>query len=94
MTRDNDHATKGNPWGTPWGWSLLVAANVLAWGVLGLVQHTTAQNPTTGGQPPFASALDQRQETIKEIRETNALLREQIALLKSGKLQVVVEAKK
>lgn len=70
-------------------WWLLVAGNVLAWCVLGFYQgsHAAPQN----GQPPFANAVEQRAESIQELKAINALLAEQLALLKSGKLKVVVD---
>jgi len=37
----------------------------------------------------FANAVEQRQEMIRLLTEQTALLKEQVELLKSGKLQVV-----
>lgn len=36
-----------------------------------------------GGQPPFANAVEQRNEMIRELREIKELLKEQNALLRS-----------
>ena len=71
-------------------WATLVAANVLGWCVLSLYQAATAQT----GKPsalPFANSVQQRFELIDEIRRTNEVLSEQNALLRSGKLRVIVE---
>ncbi len=47
-----------------------------------------------GVRPPFANAVEQRAETIRLLREIRDLLREQNALLKSGKVRVVVREAK
>lgn len=53
-------------------------------GVLGLWGTAVAQNEGTpgAGKPPFANAIDQREEMIRELREMRALMKEQNALLK------------
>jgi hypothetical protein len=53
-------------------------------GVLGLWGTAVAQpEPTPGaGKPPFANAVDQRDEMIRELREIRALIKEQNGLLK------------
>lgn len=61
-------------------WLLLVAANVAAWGVLGLYGVLGAA--PQAGQPPFANPIDQRAEMIRELREIKELLREQNAMLR------------
>lgn len=71
------------------GWVLLVAANVLLYCVLGFCQNPVS-GQRTGGDPPFANAVEQRNETIAQLKEIKDLLKEQNALLKSGTLQVVV----
>lgn len=43
-----------------------------------------------GPQLPFANSVEQRGDFIRELKEMNSLLREQNALLKSGRLRVVV----
>ena len=63
-------------------WTLAIAANVLAFGVLGFYQSVgTAQQ---NGQPPFQNAVEQRQEMIEKLKEISALLKEQNALLRQG----------
>lgn len=53
-------------------------------GVLGLWGTAGAQpEPTPGaGKPPFANAVGQRDEMIRELRELRGLMKEQNALLK------------
>lgn len=68
----------------------LVMLNVGFWCMLGFQR-------STNGQPdppklPFANAVEQRFETIRELKEIKALLQEQNALLSSGKLRVTVSA--
>jgi hypothetical protein len=63
-------------------WVLLFTGNVVALGVLGLY-GTTGAAPQAG-QPPFANSVEQRAETIQELREIKELLKEQNALLRSG----------
>jgi hypothetical protein len=59
--------------------------------MLGLFQPTaTAQSD----KQPFANAVEQRQETIQLLRDGNALLKEQLELLRSGKLHVIAEPAK
>ena len=64
--------------------SMLLLLNVLAWGVLGVFQYTTAQQTTTGGQLPFANSNEQRSDMVRELREIKELLKEQNALLREG----------
>jgi hypothetical protein len=71
-------------------WKYLLAANLLAWGMLGLLQ--TSLGVDREPAQPFANAEEQRMQIIELLQETNALLKEQNALLRSGKLQVVVAA--
>jgi hypothetical protein len=74
---------------TRWTWGLILAGNVLAWGVLGLYQTTSAQNPVPP-QLPFANSVQQRFEMVDLLKETNRLLKEQNDLLRSGQLKVIV----
>jgi len=69
-------------------WGLLLAANAAIWCVLSFYGSTEAA-PRTDNQP-FANSVEQRFEMIRELKQLNTLLREQNALLRSGKLQVVV----
>ena len=64
-------------------WTLLMLANVLAFGVLGFYQTGGAAPPQTA-QPPFQNAVEQRQEMSRELKEITALLKEQNALLRDG----------
>ena len=61
-----------------------IAPLLLVVGVLGLWGPAVAQpEPTPGaGKPPFANAVDQRDEMIRELREIRTLIKEQNALLK------------
>jgi hypothetical protein len=61
-------------------WSILVLLNVLAWGMLGLYQHSIAQSRTP--QLPFANSNEQRSEIVQELREIKSLLKETNALLR------------
>lgn len=69
-------------------WKWMLAANLLAWGMLGLLQ--TSSGVDREPVQPFANAEEQRMQIIELLQETNALLKEQNTLLRSGKLQVVV----
>jgi hypothetical protein len=62
------------------GWGIVAAALCMAAGVFGYTQAVPAQQGA--GQPPFASAIDQRNEQIRAQQQTNELLREQIKLLR------------
>lgn len=70
-------------------WVILVAANVLGWCMLCLHQSTDAAPAKESG--PFANSVEQRFEMIQQLREINAQLKEQNALLRSGSLKVVVQ---
>jgi hypothetical protein len=70
-------------------WALLVGANVLTWCMLCLHQQSTA----APSPPPFANAVEQRFEMIDQLKQINALLKEQNSLLKSGSLKVVLAEK-
>jgi hypothetical protein len=53
-------------------------------GVLGLWQAVIAQTKAIpgAGQPPFASAVDQRNEMIAELKAIRAIMKEQAGLIK------------
>jgi hypothetical protein len=70
------------------GWTLLIAANVLFLCVLSFYRTTAAAPPKA--KQPFANAVEQRMEMIKELREIKNLLKEQNALWRSGTVRVVV----
>ena len=63
-------------------WTLLVAANALALGMLGF--YSTLGAAPQAGVPPFANPVDQRADQLRELREIKELLKEQNELLKSG----------
>jgi hypothetical protein len=51
-----------------------------------------SQPPATAqseGPATFANAVEQRQEIIRLLRDNNALVKEQLELLTSGRLQVI-----
>jgi hypothetical protein len=70
------------------GWLLLVVANVLFCGLLTLYRTTDAAPPQA--KPPFANPVQQRAEMVNQLKEISVLLKEQNALLRSGKLTVVI----
>jgi len=71
------------------GWALLLAANVLCYCVLSFYQTSdAASGPAV--KPPFANAVEQRMEMIRLLTEIKDQLKEQNALLRSGKLTVIV----
>ena len=69
-------------------WAALVAVNTALWCVLGFYGSITAAPQR--GQPPFANAVEQRAEIVRQLQDMNALLKEQNALLRSGKIHVTV----
>jgi hypothetical protein len=69
------------------GWLGLLVVNAGLIGVLGFHQTTATANQA--GKPPFANAIEQRMEMIAHLKEIKELLREQNALLRSGKLPLV-----
>jgi hypothetical protein len=64
-------------------WTLLLTANVLAWGVLSVYQSGWAQNPRPP-QLPFANSNEQRSDLVREAREIRELLKETNAILREG----------
>ncbi len=67
---------------TKWVHALTCAvAGAAAAGMLGL--WVGANAAPQGGQPPFRNSVEQREEMIRELREINALLKEQNALLRT-----------
>ncbi len=72
-------------------WGVLITLNSLAWCMLCFHQQSNAaptQNP-----PPFANSVEQRIEMVEQLKQVNALLKEQNALLRSGTLKVIVAEK-
>lgn len=70
-------------------WALIPIAACLVLGVLGF--YSTSGAAPQGGQPPFANAVEQRSEMIRELREIKELLKEQNALLRSTSKPHVAE---
>jgi hypothetical protein len=70
------------------GWALLLAGNALCYCVLSFYQTSTAAPP--GGNLPFANSVEQRYEMLDELKEIRSLLKEQNALLQSGKVKVAI----
>lgn len=71
------------------GWALLAFAHVVLLAVLGLYQGPAAAE-APAGRPPFANAVEQRMEMIRELRAIRELLEEQNALLRSGETKVFI----
>ena len=69
-------------------WMTVIIVNLLGWCVLGFWQSTSVAQQT--GRQPFANSVEQRGEMIELLRELNTQLREQNELLRSGRLQVIV----
>jgi hypothetical protein len=70
---------------------LLIGLNLFCWYMLGLQQRTSvAQTTPTNGELPFANSVVQRFEIVDQLKQVNAQLKEQNALLRSGTVHVVV----
>lgn len=69
-------------------WAALAAANVLCFCMLSFYETSHAEPRETN--QPFANAVEQRLEIINQLKELNALVKEQNALMRSGELVVVV----
>ncbi len=75
-------------------WGVLIAGNALAWCVLSFLQASPAAS-TEGANEPFANSVQQRIDTIAQLKEISARLKEQNDLLRSGEVKVmIVEPKK
>jgi len=74
------------------GWRTLVASHAVTLTMLGLYETSSAAPRATS--EPFANAVEQRFEIINQLKEVNGQLREQLTLLRSGKLQVVTAEKR
>jgi hypothetical protein len=72
------------------GWMLLIIANILFCGVLSFYRTTDAAQTTRRNPPPFANSVQQRLDMNNTLNEIKELLAEQNALLRSGKLTVIV----
>ena len=71
------------------GWVVLLVANVALLAVLGLYQGPAAAQPPAGTLP-FANAVEQRMEIVRELQAIRKLLEEQNTLLRSGEARVIV----
>jgi hypothetical protein len=71
-------------------WGLLIGINLFCWYMLGLQQPKLAADPNDNGNLPFANSVVQRFETIDQLKQINAQLKEQNALLRSGTVRVLV----
>ena len=63
-------------------WSLLVAVNVIGLGVLSFYRSSDAAPQTN--QPPFANAVEQRQEMIAVLKEIRDEMKAQTGLLRTS----------
>ena len=70
-------------------WGLPMAAGAVICCMLSFFETSNAAPKAP--QMPFANSVEQRGEMVRQLREINALLKEQNALLRSGKLKVVVD---
>jgi hypothetical protein len=70
----------------PVRWVVLVAANAVMLCVLGLYRPAPVASQTP--REPFANATAQRAEMVELLKQINAQLKEQNALLRSGELKV------
>jgi hypothetical protein len=76
---------------------ILVCINVIGWCVLSFQQTASNAQTNPGANPdnlPFANSVVQRQEMIANLKEINSELKAAHALLRSGKLKVVVSVER
>ncbi len=71
-------------------WALLICFNLLCWYVLGFHQPNSVAQEQSNGALPFANSVQQRFEIIDQLRQVNAQLKEEIALLRSGTVKVKI----
>ena len=62
-------------------WSVLIVGNVLVLGMLSFYRSSDAAPRTS--QPPFANAVEQRQEVIAVLKEIRDEMKAQTALLRT-----------
>ncbi len=62
-------------------WAALLSTNFFLWGVLSFYDSSSAAPPS--GQQPFANAVEQRHEMVRELQQIKALLQEQNQLLRA-----------
>ena len=58
--------------------------------VLALVRFPGSAATGQESRQPFASSIEQRQQSVEELKKLNALMQKQIDLLSSGKVRVIV----
>ena len=75
--------------GSSYRWTLLVSLNVLAWGVLVFSGKIGAVPPNP---QPFANAVEQNMEIIRELKEIKTLLQDQNTLLRTNAVRKVENA--
>ncbi|MGY8771456.1 MAG: hypothetical protein ACKVH8_23835 [Pirellulales bacterium] len=71
-------------------WIALLSLNLTVVAAAWVFQSSEAAPPNA----PFANSVEQRNRMIQLLTESNQLLKEQNALLRSGKLQVQIAEKK
>ncbi len=71
-------------------WALLIGLNLFCWYMLGFQQSASHAQQSNNGELPFANSVVQRFETIDQLKQINAQLKEQNAFLRSGNLRVLV----
>ena len=71
-------------------WALLIGLNLFCWYMLGFHQPTSVAQQSTNGEPPFANSVAQRFDIVDQLKQINAQLKEQTALLRSGNVKVLV----
>ncbi len=64
----------------------------IAIGVIGseLIRSPGAEATAQDAKQPFANSIEQRQQTVEELRKLNSLMQKQIDILTSGKVRVTV----
>ena len=67
---------------TKLGWTLTIAAVLVSWGVLSFYERSSAA--PQGARVPFANAVEQRNEIVRELREIKLLLKEQNKILRAA----------
>ena len=67
---------------------LALGGVVIVW--MGLAWLARTESSAQVARQPFASSIEQRQETIDQLRKLNRLMEKQLELLTSGKLKVIV----
>jgi hypothetical protein len=71
-------------------WTLLIGLNLFCWYMLGFHQPASVAQQSTNGELPFANSVTQRFDMVDQLKQINAQLKEQNALLRSGTVRVQV----